>query len=79
MQRRSNATSYLELFLLFGLSINTFLLSAAPSECCPQLYLVNYTAKQKLREVRYYDEFIEQGLDDKNLIMTEARLYSGAQ
>lgn len=33
-------------------------------------------AEQKPREVRYYAQLTEQGLDDENLIMTKARLHS---
>lgn len=78
MQTRSNGTSFPELFVLFGLSINPFLFFAAPSEPYLQVYLVSYTAKQKHREVRYHAQITEQGPDDKNLIMRAARLHSGA-
>lgn len=37
MPTRSSATSFLELFLLFGTSINPFLLPVAPRECYPEL------------------------------------------
>lgn len=66
MQTRSGATSFPELFLFFGRSMNPFLLPSAPSECYLLLYLVSDTVKQKPSEVRYYAQFTEQELDDKN-------------
>lgn len=70
MQTRSNAFSVLELFLVFGLSINPFLLSAAPLECYLQLCLLSYTANQRLREVRHYAQITEpQSRDLKTKIL----------
>lgn len=64
MQTRSNAIFLLELFLVFGLSVNPeFLLP--PQNITYKLYLVSYTAIQRLRGlltlrgVRHYAWIIE--------------------